>query len=303
MSNRYNSSPSWRAVTIRIILIIVIPLMLFALAWLFFNTNHDDSDKNQLAVQPLDIPKLSNRENLQSEASAIEKNISKDTKNENSKVKPELGAGLVEPISDPNTNKSNSAVLPPLSNSDGLFRKDILNLSSGFFPWLSMGNIIKTWMIAANDFSQNLRPHKHFRQFKLSQPFQVATDDSGIYITEQSYQRYNGLASAVHTVSVESSLNLYEKYRPLLQQVFITFDYPEEYHLEDVIKKAASSILQAPILEGKIRVIKPTVYYKFSEQKIEKLSPVQKQMIRMGPENTRIIQTKLRQFIEGLANR
>ena len=299
MSNRYNSSPSWRAVAIRLILIIVIPLLIIMLAWLVLGKDRDQLNMDQLVVQPLDIPKQSNNENQQAVGSALEKNISKQTKKENSKVKPKS-----EPISDPTANKkSNLADLPPLGNSDGIFRKDILNLSSGFSPWLSMENIIKTWMIATNDFSQNLRPYKHFRQFKLSQPFQVATDDSGMYITEQSYQRYNGLASAVRAVNVGSSLKLYEKYRPLLQQVFATFDYPEQYHLEDVINKAASSILQAPILEGKIRVIKPTVYYKFSEQKIEMLSPVQKQMIRMGPENTRIIQTKLRQFIEGLANR
>jgi len=303
MSNRYNSSSSWRKVTFRLILIIVIPLLVILLAWLFFSKDQEDSDLNQIAVQPLDIPIQSNRENQQSVGSTLGKKISKGTEKEKNKVKPELAAGQEKPIADETINKPNLAVLPSLGNSDDVFRKDILNLSSGFSPWLSMENIIKTLMIAANDFSQNLRPYKHFRQFKLSQPFQVANDDSGMYIPEQSYQRYNGLASAVQTVNVESSLDLYEKYRPLLQQVFATFDYPEEYHLEDVIKKAASSILQAPVLEGRVRVIKPTVYYKFSEQKIEMLSPVHKQMIRMGPKNTRIIQTKLRQFIEGLANR
>ncbi len=302
MSNRYYSSPGRKAISIRLILIIAIPLLIILFSWWFFSEDQDVTDTvgDQPTVQPLDIPKQGDRKNQPLAGSALENKTLKDSKQENSSAKPKTE--LEAQISDLNVEKRDSVVLPPLSESDVAFRQDVLSLSSGFSPWLNTENIIKLWVVAANDFSQNLRPYKHFRHFKLTQPFQVETNDSGIYITEQGYQRYNVLASAVHAVNVESALNLYEKYRPLLQQVFATFDYPEQYKLEDVIKKAASSILQAPLLDGKVRVIKPTVYYKFAEQKLEALSPVQKQMIRMGPENTRIIQAKLRKFIEGLAN-
>ena len=288
----------------RLILIIAIPLLIILFSWWFFSGDQEATDKviDQPTVQPLDIPSQSDTETKQLAGSALENKTVKDSKKENSSVKPESETEPEEQISDLN-EKPESISLPTLSESDDAFRQDILGLSSGFSPWMNTKNIIKQWIIAANDFSQNLRLHKHFRHFKLTQPFQVATHDSGLYISEQSYQRYNALASAVHTVDVKSALNLYEKYRPLLQQVFEQFAYPEQYKLEDIIKKAGSNILLAPILESKVRVIKPSVYYKFADQKLETLSPVQKQMIRMGPENTRIIQAKLRKFIEGLANR
>jgi hypothetical protein len=60
--------------------------------------------------------------------------------------------------------------------------------------------------------------------------------------------------------------------------------------------------LAAPVIEGRIALVRPTVNYKFADQKLEALSPVRKQMIRMGPENTRIIQNKVRMLVEELVN-
>jgi len=45
-----------------------------------------------------------------------------------------------------------------------------------------------------------------------------------------------------------------------------------------------------------------SIHYKFADQQLEALNPVHKQMLRMGPDNTRIIQNKLRLFVAGLAN-
>ncbi len=307
MSSKYYSTSRRQGISIRLILIIIIPLLVLMLSWLYFNRDEDsaDSGNNKTAVQALNIPGQGDTGDRQLDGAASENDTLNDSGKENYLAKQEAETGLVEQSSESNLDQSltDTVILPPLSESDVVFRQDLLNLSSGLSPWVNSKNIIRQWLIAANDFSQNLRPYKHFYQFKVGQPFQVASDNAGMYITEQSYHRYNSLASAVHVINVESALDLFYKYRPLLKQVFAEFAYPEEYQVEDVIKKATSNILQAPILEGKVRLVKPSVYYKFAEQKLETLSPVQKQMIRMGPENTRIIQAKLRQFIEGLANR
>lgn len=312
MSSRYYSTSGRRAFSIRLILMIIIPLLVLMFSWLYFSRDQDSVGlvNDQSTVQALNIPNQEGSENQQLAGVA---NTLKGLGEENNLAKQESEIEIEEQGSESNLDQVQpqpqlqaqqaTTPLPPLSDSDTVFRQDLLNLSSGFSPWLNSKNILKQWLLVANDFSQNLRPHKHFSQFKVSQPFLVASDNAGMYITEQSYQRYNKLASAVHAVNIESALDLYNKYRPLLQQVFAEFAYPEEYQVEDIIKKATSSILQAPILVDKVRVVKPSVYYKFAEKKLEMLSPVQKQMIRMGPENTRIIQAKLRQFIEALANR
>lgn len=303
MNDRYYSSPGRQAISIRLVLIIVIPLLVVMLSWLYISRDKDSKQlKNgQPTVQALDIPNQLGTKIKEFDDTAPEpakKTSSEQTKNA---VKPESQAETVE-LTSAHMNKKKGVVLPMLEESDSVFRQDVMRLNPEFFPLVNAQNLLRLWLVSINDLSQNLRPYKHFQHFKLSEPFQVATDESGDYIAEQSFQRYNALVKAVDKVETKEIIGLFKKFRPLLQQVFVDFNYPETDKVEDVINKAASNILQAPILEGKIRVVKSTLRYKFADQNLEALSPVQKQMIRMGPENTRIVQNKLRKLMGALAN-
>lgn len=193
-------------------------------------------------------------------------------------------------------------VLPELRSSDGPFREAIIRVSPGLVPWLNTGELIRKYVLIANDFSQGLWLEKHMRFLKPNQPFTVEETDSGMFISHKSYQRYDGLAAAINAMDVQSSLAIYKNFRPLLLQVFAEFSYPPEHQLEDILVKSAAEILAAPTIEEPIALVRPSVLYKFADKKLETLSPVSKQMIRMGPENTRIIQNKVRLLVEELAN-
>ncbi len=193
-------------------------------------------------------------------------------------------------------------VLPTLDTSDGVFREAMLQLSPQLSHWLNTDQLIRKYVVIANDFSQGLRLEKHMRFLKPDHPFAADQDDAGLFIATKSYQRYDKLAAAIDAMDVQATLAVYKKFKPLLLQVFTGFSYPEQYHLEDIFTKAAAEILAAPVIEGRIALVRPTVIYKFADQKLEALSPVRKQMIRMGPENTRIIQNKMRMLVEGLVN-
>ncbi len=306
MNSRYYSSTERKTISFRLILIIVIPLLIIMFAWLFLNKGQgkpETAEKDAQIIESLKIPDQndSSKQLLENPSSSQQspQNLGDDIDNETQK--PE--AGRIENTKRQDADQNETYSLPVLEQSDAVFKQDVLSLSPGFSELLNVENIIKHWVVVINDFSQNQRPYKHFRHFKLSSPFRVETDQSGIYIAERGYQRYDFLASAVHAVDVEKAVSLLRKYRPLLQQAFSEFGYPEEYQVEDIIKKAISNVLQAPVIEDKIKLIKPSVRYKFADSHLESLSPVQKQMIRMGPENTRIIQAKLRQFVEVMSNR
>jgi hypothetical protein len=153
-----------------------------------------------------------------------------------------------------------------------------------------------------NDFSQGLWLEKHMSFLKQAQHFIVEQTDNGLFMSKQSYQRYDKLASAIDAMDVRSTLAVYQKFRPLMLQVFAGFSYPTDHSLEDIFEKAAAEILAAPVIEEPVALVRPSVLYKFADKKLEVLSPVSKQMIRMGPENTRIIQNKIRPLVQELAN-
>ncbi|MGZ8931621.1 MAG: DUF3014 domain-containing protein, partial [Methylosarcina sp.] len=66
-------------------------------------------------------------------------------------------------------------------------------------------------------------------------------------------------------------------------------------------RKAAAEIISAPIRTERLAVVRPSVHYKFADPALEALNPVHKQMLRLGPENTKIIQNKLRRLVEALS--
>ena len=193
-------------------------------------------------------------------------------------------------------------VLPELLDSDGPFREAMIRVTPGLAPWLNTDQLIRKYVLIVNDFSQGLSLEKHMRFLKPAQPFTVEETDTRMFITNKSYQRYDQLAAAIDAMDVQSTLAVYKKFRPLLLQVFAGFSYPAEHQLEDILVKAAAEILAAPVIEEPIALVRPSVHYKFADKKLEALSPVSKQMIRMGPENTRIIQDKVRLLVEELAN-
>ena len=195
------------------------------------------------------------------------------------------------------------AVLPDLKDSDAEFKQDALAISGSaqLKQGLFKGKIISKTIASVNDMSQGMRPPaKVLRELKLSKPFLVIPRGDKMYISPKSYQRYDQLAQAVNEIDNQAAIVLYKKYLPLFDVVFKEFSYPQSYQVSDIFKAAVGKILQAPIMTGRVEVIRPSVHYKFADPKLEKLSALDKQMLRMGPDNTRLIQNKLRELVKVL---
>ncbi len=199
-------------------------------------------------------------------------------------------------------HQDTSFVLPDLEHSDALLREEMTGISPELAGWLNTDQLIRKYVVIANDFSQGLRLEKNLRFLEPDQPFSVDQDNENLFIATKSYQRYDRLAAAINALDVQAALAVYKKFRPLLVQVFRGFSYPDEYGLEDIFTKAAAVVLAAPVRDGQIALERHAIHYKFSDQQLEALNPVHKQMLRMGPDNTRVIQNKLRLFVEGLAD-
>ena len=192
--------------------------------------------------------------------------------------------------------------LPALSSSDQAFREAMRGVSASLAPWLKADHLIRRYTTIANDFSQGLVLEKHMRFLKQSQPFSVKKTEEGLFIAEESYRRYDKLAKAIDAVDVKAAAAVFRHFMPLFQEVFDDFAYPPDRPMDDIFLKSAAQILAAPVIERPIAGVRPSVFYKFADDKLEGLSPVSKQMLRMGPKNTRIIQNKIRQLVQEWVN-
>ncbi len=191
--------------------------------------------------------------------------------------------------------------LPKLSESDAVFFQDMLSISAQLKPWLFKQQAIRKYVFAGNSMAQGMRPAiKVLRELPFKGAFSVRQVNGKLYIAEQSYHRYDAFSQAIASIDTQRAVILYRKYEPLLQAVFNELSYPKNYQVLDIIKAAAGKILQAPVLTSRVAVIRPSVYYKFADPQLEKLSALDKQMLRMGAKNTQIIQAKLRELMQAL---
>lgn len=276
---RYGEIKSKKTSSIMVWLVIVL-LIMAGMVWFYLDLQQTgDTTESKTQTQPLALPPVST-DTAETGGAAADKD-----------------AAAPEIIEEP--EQEARFILPDLDNSDGRIREEMIRISPGLAEWLNTDQLIKKYVVIANDFSQGLRLEKHMRFLKLGQPF---TADENLFMTRQSYQRYDKLAAAINAMDVDATLAVYKQFRPLFVQVFAEFGYPEEHKLEDTLAKAGAEILAAPIIEEPIALVRPSVFYKFADSELEAASPVHKQMLRMGPDNTRLIQQKVRLLVEGLVN-
>lgn len=273
------------------IVIILIVIILIAMAIWFFQTSPIDNNTKTKAIEIPQQQNLLNDGLVQDPDKSKQPDLAKETGADSEQIQTE----------NPADRLGIKAELPELKNSDESFRTAIGSVSKNLLEWFKAKGMIKKFIIIVNDFSQGQMLYKH-RAF-LTPPGKIIVnkDTKGLYLAKKSYSRYDPFANAVAAIDLQKGFDLYHVFRPLFNKVYNKFSYPEEYRLEDIFLKAAANVIEAPIITDRISLVKRTISYKFADNKLESLNDVDKLMIRMGPENTKKIQAKLRQLVELVA--
>jgi hypothetical protein len=128
-------------------------------------------------------------------------------------------------------------------------------------------------------------------------PFRVSGKvDGDLYIlSPANYERYDALVNTAAEIDLSRAADLYRGYYPLFQQAWAELGYPDSY-FNDRLVVVIDHLLATPDVADPVRLVRPHVLYKFENPVLEGLSPGQKLLIRMGPENRATVKTLLRQF-------
>lgn len=188
--------------------------------------------------------------------------------------------------------------LPNLDHSDSLVRESALSLSSESVlkGWLGVDQLLRRFVTLVDNIQRGSIPRKQLSFLRPQGRFKVTNSaDYGAVIDPASYQRYNGFADALASLDPSATADLYRQFKPLIKRAYKELGNPP-VDFDQVLFGAIGHLQKTPILEGEVALVQPSVMYKFKDKDIEKLSAAQKQLIRTGPRNTRIIQRKLAAF-------
>src|SRR5262249_40357374 len=139
-------------------------------------------------------------------------------------------------------------------------------------------------------------PAKMLQPLRPDGAFRVTQRDGGIYVDSRSYERYRPLAEAVASIDAKGAASLYATLKPRIEEAHRELGQPEA-SFDRTLHRAIVALLEAPVRGGQTR-LQPQggIGYAFAESRDEDLSAAQKQLLRMGPENARIVQAKLREI-------
>ena len=165
--------------------------------------------------------------------------------------------------------------------------------------WLVPDSLIRTVVVAVVDAADGRTPANRLPLLRLSSRFRVVERGATLYIDPRSYERYNGLAAAAASIDVAGGARLYAMLKPRIEEAYHdlgTSDTPFDRTLEHAIVM----VLATPVLDAPVRVEPRRRGYGFGVQELEGLPAAQRQLLRAGPRNVRIIQMSLRRLAEAL---
>ena len=191
--------------------------------------------------------------------------------------------------------------LPPLPASDEFVRAALRHLSAHpeFASWLVTEDLVRTYAAVVDNVARGANPARHLRVLQPSDVFRATADEGRTTIDPRSYARYDAVGDVVNAIDIEGAAELYRRIHPLSEQAYKDLGYPEG-GFDVAVARAINELLEVPILDREVELTEDVLSYEYADPALEDLSPAQKQLLRTGPRNVRIIQAQLRELARAI---
>lgn len=120
-------------------------------------------------------------------------------------------------------------------------------------------------------------------------PFKAEKVGDELYLDPAGYARYDTLVDTLvdlEPATVEQGFHLL---RPLYERTYGELGLDPE-DLDNSLIRVLDQVITAPVLDTPPRLAQDSVMYTYADPQLESLSPLQKQLLRMGPDNARRLQ-------------
>jgi len=188
--------------------------------------------------------------------------------------------------------------LPALDESDPEVVSGLTELLGGREPlqqFLVPQRIIRNVVVTLDNMPRekialNQRPAK-----PTAGKFIVTGPEDAREIAPENYKRYAPFVAVVKEVDAKTLAAFYRGLQPLFQQAYEELGNPSA-SFDARLKQVIDHLLQTPDVTQPVKLVQPSVLYKYADPKLESLSSGQKVLIRMGPENETAVKAKLREL-------
>jgi hypothetical protein len=164
------------------------------------------------------------------------------------------------------------ALLTPASDSE-LMQAALVN-----------DNLVERGTAVVDSLSRGVILHKLLPIPAPKGSFAVVETEGVITIDPESYNRYDDYAQAIEELETDTLVRNFHRFRPLLEETYAGLGYkPEDF--DNALIRALDRIIDTPVIDAPIPVVKHEAIYRFADPELEERPTLQKQLLRMGPDN------------------
>ncbi len=189
-----------------------------------------------------------------------------------------------------------------LSTSDAAVRELVDGVSSHpqLTKWLVSEDLVRRFVASVDSIAEGRSPRQQLEFMQPTTPFRILDRRGTLYMNPSSYHRYDLAAEVFESLDTAGTVALYREMRPLIAEAYREIS-PAGSDFDDRLLQAIDQLLAVEVPEGDIELEERTVTtFAFADERLESLSDAQRHLLRMGPQNVRKVQSKLREIRDAL---
>lgn len=189
--------------------------------------------------------------------------------------------------------------LPPLGEADHVVRPLVSALSSHprVLRLLATDGLIRRFTVSIENIAGGQTPAAHLATLRPDGAYRFLDDEESVLADPEGYARYDQVANAFASVDAEEAARLYTALKPRLEEAYRELGHTTPF--DRAMEQAIVALLAVPVPGRDVRLQPKGALFQYADPALEALTPAQKQLLRMGPRNVRLVQGKLREL--GLA--
>jgi len=191
--------------------------------------------------------------------------------------------------------------LPELSASDAFIREVVSRLSSHpqLAAWLVPDDLVYRFVGAVVDLAGNFTPAEHVRHLTPNEGFSTQQSEGRTVIADASFRRFDLLAATAASLDTQGTAELYVQLLPLMEEAYAELGIPD-FTFSETVRLAVNNLLAVQVPNGPFEVTGEESVYIFVDPALEDRRGLEKQLIRMGPQNARLLQQAVRELAAAL---
>ena len=168
---------------------------------------------------------------------------------------------------------------------------------------LNFDGFINRVVVTVDNLPRAKLPIQRLPTKPLGGKFLVEQEAGGVIaIDPANYKRYAKYVELFEGMDSRKIAAVYFRFYPLFQDAYKDLGYKSAY-FNDRVVAAIDDLLAAPEVHDPVRLVQPSVFYKYADAQLENLSAGQRLMIRIGSENAARVKAKLRELRDALTKR